>query len=313
MLDHRRILRRKLAACDDGRELIVGEIDRSPLGRAHQSAFFCCVGFPYARSMIFSAQYARTANDAFLFFIMSTIVCIASGVAVFARSARFVGFLRPPGLPETPLRHAVQIDTLVSTDADGVAGLEQRIGAAAFAVNEARQALRSAADGNQIYRLAASWYGVSTSDVTQEQFATARWFFATFTAVSVALAGSIAALVYYSRSRVPGTQSPFSMLVAKVSRARRAYYARKRRPLKVAVPGPERVIYREGQEPPIVVEKEVPRFIDRIVLIPRFGIRAPTYINSLIRSGEQRLGVRSKIDDAPEVTSNVMTLSRIGG
>jgi hypothetical protein len=38
-------------------------------------------------------------------------------------------------------------------------------------VTEARKSLRSAADGNQIYRLAASWYRVSTSDVRQEQLA----------------------------------------------------------------------------------------------------------------------------------------------
>jgi hypothetical protein len=103
------------------------------------------------------------------------------------------------------------------------------------------------------------------------------------------------------------------MLMAKVARASRAYYARKRRPLKVEVAGPERVIYRDGQEPPIVVEKEVPRFIDRIVLIPRFGIRVPTYINSLIRAGEQRPGIRAKVDDAPDAASNVTTLGRKGG
>jgi hypothetical protein len=34
---------------------------------------------------------------------------------------------------------------------------------------------------------------------------------------------------------------------------------RKRRPLKIKVAGPERVIYRDGKEPPVVVEKEVVR------------------------------------------------------
>jgi hypothetical protein len=41
--------------------------------------------------------------------------------------------------------------------------------------------------------------------------------------------------------------------------AERAYYARKRRPLKIKVAGPERVIYRDGKEPPVVVAKEVVR------------------------------------------------------
>ena len=40
------------------------------------------------------------------------------------------------------------------------ANLDRKIGTATVAVNEARQTLRRAADGNQVYRLAASWYRV---------------------------------------------------------------------------------------------------------------------------------------------------------
>jgi|SRR5262245_2853402 len=206
-----------------------------------------------------------------------------------------------------------QIDDLVSTDASRVAELDQRIGAASDAVAEARHAMRRAADGNQIYRLAASWYGVNTSDVTPEQFATARWVFATMSAIAVALAGSIAALVYYARSRVPGAPSLLGVLMAKLARARRAYYARKRKPLKVEVPGQERVIYRDGKE---LVEKEVqvPHYIERdhIVLIPRWGIRVPTYINSLIRPIERQLDeVHSDLDELADSTSNVTSLKKL--
>src|SRR5262245_15003705 len=175
-----------------------------------------------------------------------------------------------------------QIDELVKTDHSDVAGLDQKIRIAERSVTEARKSLRSARDGNQIYRLAASWYGVSTSDVTEEQFATARWVFSTFSAVAVALAGSIAALVYYAGTRAPGTPSFLTESMAKLLRARRAYFARKRKILKVEVPGPVRVEYRDGKEPPVVVEKLVDRLIDHIVLIPRWGIWNPTYINSLI-------------------------------
>ena len=149
-----------------------------------------------------------------------------------------------------------QIDELVSRDAREVAGLDQEIAIATASAEEARKSLRSAADGNQIYRLAASWYRVSTSNVAAEQLATARWVFSTFSAIAVALAGSIAALVYYSHNRVPGAPSLIGGLMAKVARARRAYYARKRRPLKVEVVAPERVIYRDGKEPPTIVEKK---------------------------------------------------------
>jgi hypothetical protein len=97
-------------------------------------------------------------------------------------------------------------------------------------VTDARKSRRSAIDGNQIYRLAASWYGVSTNVVTEEQFANARWVFSIFSAVAVAMTGSVAALVYYSRTRVPGAPTFIGQLLAKISRARRAYYARLRDP-----------------------------------------------------------------------------------
>jgi hypothetical protein len=200
-----------------------------------------------------------------------------------------------------------QIDELVSKDASDIAELNQRIGTAERTVAEARKGLRNAVDKNQIYRLASSWYGVSTSDVTAEQFATARLVFSTFSAIAVALAGSIAALVYYARSRVPGAPPFLAGSMAKLLRARRAYLLRKRKPLKVEVPGPERVIYRDGKEPPVVVEKLVDRLIDHIVLIPRWGIWNPTYINSLIRSGKRNVADH---DDPADSTSNVTQLKK---
>jgi hypothetical protein len=139
----------------------------------------------------------------------------------------------------------------------------------------------------------------------------ARWVFSTFSAVAVALAGSIAALVYYSHSRVPGAPSFVGELIAKLARARRAYYARKRRFLKVEVTGPERVVYRDGKEPPTIVEKEVIRPIDQIVLIPRWGIKNPIHINALLRRGNGRN--RSEYpegEDSAEVLSNVTPLGR---
>jgi hypothetical protein len=202
-----------------------------------------------------------------------------------------------------------QIDDLVSTDASKVAERNQRIGTTEDAVADARQAMRRAVDGNQIYRLAASWYGVNTSDVTPEQFATARWVFATMSAIAVALAGSISALVYYARRRVPGAPSFVGGLMAKLISARRAYYARKRKPLKVEVVGPERVIYRDGKE---LVEKEVPHYIERdhIVLIPRWGIATPTYINSLIRSFDNSVEHHSKLELA-DASANVTPLKKV--
>jgi hypothetical protein len=204
-----------------------------------------------------------------------------------------------------------QIDDLVSKDASELAALEQKIAVAAASAEEAHKALRSAADGNQIHRLAANWFRVSTSNVTAEQLATARWVFSTFSAVAVALAGSVAALVYYSHSRVPGAPTVFGALMAKVARARRAYYARKRRPLKIETMGPERVVYRDGKEPPTIVEKEVIRPIDQIVLIPRWGIKYPIHINALLRRGDVRNhSGYAEAEDSAEMVSNVTPLGR---
>ena len=59
-----------------------------------------------------------------------------------------------------------QIDGLVSADASKSAHLNQRIATAKASMGDARQARQAAVDKNQIYRLAASWYGVNTADVT---------------------------------------------------------------------------------------------------------------------------------------------------
>ena len=196
-----------------------------------------------------------------------------------------------------------EIDELVSVDAKEAASLNQKIGEARNSVSVADEALRAAAAKNQIYRLAASWYGVSTHEVTDLQFSNARWVFSTFSATAVALAGSIAALVFYARNRVPGDQTTFEKIAGKVGRARRKYYARKRKPIVRELPGPERVVYRDGKEPPTVVEKEVVRLVDQIFLIPRWGIKAPVHINSLLRRGENNRDVHSEsADGATNVT-----------
>jgi hypothetical protein len=211
---------------------------------------------------------------------------------------------------ETRKQLQSQIDGLVSSDAGRVAELDSKVAVATDAVKDARDAFRRAADGNQIYRLAASWYRESTVDVTAEQFATARWVFTTFSAVCVALAGTVAALVYYSRSRVPGAPSFFGGLMSKLTRARRAYYARLRKPIKVEVPGEERVVYRDGKEPPVVVEKEVVRWRDQIFLIPRWGIKAPIHINSLIRGGEPGSGADAKDSGAANANFKLTPLKK---
>jgi hypothetical protein len=70
------------------------------------------------------------------------------------------------------------------------------------------------------------------------------------------------------------------------------------------------VIHLDGKEPPVVVEKEVIRWIDRIVLIPRWGIRTPFFVNSIIGKRDQssRTVPHDGADDA--VVSNVMPIKK---
>jgi hypothetical protein len=57
----------------------------------------------------------------------------------------------------------------------------------------------------------------------------------------------------------------------------------------------EKIIYRDGKEPPVIVEKEVVKWIDRIVLIPRWGIKFPVHVNSLIRDQKPNVTEMKKI------------------
>ena len=171
-----------------------------------------------------------------------------------------------------------ELNDLVKKDRVVVVDIEKKIAAAKDAVAQAQNSLEDEANNNQIYRLAAMFYRVKTSDLNDEQFAMTRLIFSTFSAVAIAFAGSAAALVYYSSRRIPGAP----MFWAKIAMARRAYYARKRRPIYRDIPV-EKVIYRDGKEPATIVEKEVVRWIDRIVLIPRWGMKYPIHANSLIK------------------------------
>jgi hypothetical protein len=177
---------------------------------------------------------------------------------------------------------------------------------------------QQAKEENQIYRLAGMWFGVKAGDVTPGQFNGVRSFFCLFGAIAIALAGTISALVFYSRDKVPGGREPWQ----KASNAARAYFARRRKRVVrevevekqvdriVEVPGPERIVYRDGKEPAIIVEKEkiVDRPVEHIVLVPRFGIGWPVHINSLLGRGltnGHALGA-----ETPGNTASVQTIKK---
>jgi hypothetical protein len=199
---------------------------------------------------------------------------------------------------------------LINGDRNDTKKLETDITEASHAVIEAKKVLAEQISQNQIYRLAAMWYRISPTDVSNEQFEFVRFWFSIFSAIAVSLAGTVSAFVYYAKQRIAG-ESLLSRLLAKLLQARRAYYARKRRPIYRDVPVEiekekiiyqdrevpvEKITYRDGKEPPKIVEieKEVVKWIDRIVLIPRWGINTSIHVNSLIRDKQP--------NDKPNVT-----------
>jgi hypothetical protein len=68
------------------------------------------------------------------------------------------------------------------------------------------------------------WYRIGVDQVTDKQFESVRFWFSTFSAVAVALAGTISALVYYAADRVPTKYGPIGKMIAGI----RAYFARLR-------------------------------------------------------------------------------------
>jgi hypothetical protein len=159
-----------------------------------------------------------------------------------------------------------QLDELVKKDRAAVGDIEKELAAATLAASNAKKTWEIEINSNQIYRLAAAYFRVAVSDVTDAQFGFARWVFSTFSAISVALAGTVAALVYYAAECPRGKYSPIGKLIIGM----RAYFARKRR--KTYVPQ-----YRDGKEI-VTVDKPVPVRQPYIVLVPWF-IKYPAQIN----------------------------------
>jgi hypothetical protein len=93
---------------------------------------------------------------------------------------------------------------MVKSDHGDAAKLEKQIAEANSAISVAKKARDEQISQNQIYRLAASYFRKDPADVQPKEFELARWVFSTFSAIAVALAGSVAVLVYYAQERVPG-------------------------------------------------------------------------------------------------------------
>jgi hypothetical protein len=186
-----------------------------------------------------------------------------------------------------------QIKSRVKTDTKEI---DAEIARLRLDLTSAKKETRELKTQNQIYRMAAMLYRADVDKIDAAQFETVRSWFSVFSAVAVSLAGTVAALVYYARERVPGQLTFFGRAFLKLINAGRAYFARKRRRIyrEVIVTPIEKIVYRDGKEPPVVVKEEVVKWVDRIVLIPRWGIKEPIHINSIIRGGKPNVTAMKK-------------------
>ena len=167
-----------------------------------------------------------------------------------------------------------QINILVTSDRGDTRKLDAEIAVARVTVKKAESVRKEELNSNQIFRLAAMWYRTGVEDVTDAQFEFVRFWFSVFSAIAVAMAGTVAALVYYAKDRVPGKPTAFGKLVMTA----RAYIARRRKKIVV-----EKIIYKDGKE-----------IIERIVLIPRWGIKFPVHVNSLIKDEKPKVTMMKK-------------------
>jgi hypothetical protein len=110
--------------------------------------------------------------------------------------------------------------------------------------------LRTAADANQIYRLASIWFRVAPEELSQEQISQARGFFTGFGALIIAFAGSLAAFLGTHVDTAPTAAQGFG---ARIYRALRVLVRRRKVRTQIAEKIVEAVKYVDR-----VVYKHVP-------------------------------------------------------
>jgi hypothetical protein len=148
----------------------------------------------------------------------------------------------------TRVDYARQIDAVEAgrkSARQAVADLQAKVASIDIAVPSSNVALAErdladALEASAMHRIAASWFAVKATDLTDAQFATFRKY--AVTGLSLALA-SMSALVAWLAFQPARSDKP-----SKLSRAVRAYIARRRKPLvrleRVEVPVGTKIIYR---------------------------------------------------------------------
>lgn len=126
------------------------------------------------------------------------------------------------------------IDRLVQDDEAKAALLAIDKGRLAAELSNAAKAAHEARNDNVIYRLAASVFGVGVDDLTASQIGKARFAFAAVPAIVIAMIGPLGALIHYSPDRAPNAPSFLGAQIAKLTRARRAFLARRRKTLSLS-------------------------------------------------------------------------------
>jgi hypothetical protein len=144
--------------------------------------------------------------------------------------------------------HARQIETLEAarkSARESVSQLQTRVAGIDIATPTSSLALANrdlsdSLEASPMHRIAASWFGVRAVDITEQQFSVFRKY--AVTGLSVALA-SMSALVAWLAFQPANSDKQ-----TKLSRAIRAFLARRRKPLiktvEVPVPSGTRVVYR---------------------------------------------------------------------
>jgi hypothetical protein len=161
---------------------------------------------------------------------------------------------------------------------------------------EERELAREA-NGNVLNRLIASFFAVAPEKLDDKEFQQGRMVFSMFSAMALSASITIGALAYYWPKRLAKRQS-------RLSRALRAYLARKRKPVvrtvteKVEV---DRIV--EKPVPAVVIEKPIRHTRTVVKFVPYTG-QGPLPADVETEAHEPGPPVQRVIEDAEHVAAN---------
>lgn len=184
----------------------------------------------------------------------------------------------------------------------GIRGLQAELAAA-------ERVLAREANGNVLNRLIGSFFATAPEKLSDEQFQRGRMVFSMFSAMALSISITIGALAYYWPNRPQRPQS-------RLSRALRAWIARRRKPVvRTVTETVEKIVEKLKPVPAIVIEKPILRTREVRTFV-RYTGTGPTPADVVSESHQAGEPVERVIEDpalVPGVEEGKRHLAVVGG